>query len=202
MHPIPAVKSYCLWRVTMKRQQRTKLIEYQSRAYTKGTIEYINSQWVFFEEETDEASLLEEYLNREMEVFRHSHWKKGVLCEEGKLKIRNEILFLDHNDKVRFRKPLLHSLEKLLEKISDDAFYQFITHLNSLQFSIYDCIYCHNHLDFLEGAKRKEGVNFLIFDNQEMICNVQHHFGYYEKEHDRFEFTINNGRRTIIEKIS
>ncbi|MFS8631187.1 MAG: DUF2777 domain-containing protein, partial [Bacillales bacterium] len=58
------------------------------------------------------------------------------------------------------------------------------------------------HLNFLEGAKRKEGVNFLIFDNQEMICNVQHHFGYYERERDRFEFTINNGKRTIIEKIS
>ncbi len=186
----------------MKRQQRTKLIEYQSRAYTNGTVEYINNQWVFFDDETDEASSLEDFLNREVEVFRHSHWKRGILFEPGKLKSRDEIIFLNHNDNVRIRKKLPYSLEQFLDTISDDAFYQFVTHLNSLQFSIYDCIYCYNHLNFLEGAKRKEGVNFLIFDNQEMICNVQHHFGYYERERDRFEFTINNGKRTIIEKIS
>lgn len=186
----------------MNRQQRTKLIEFQSRAYTKGTIEYINNQWVFFEEETDEASLLEEFLHQEVEVLRHSHWKKGILFEEGKLQIKEETLFLNHSDTIRIRKKLPFSLEQLLDKISDDAFYQFVTHLNSLRFSVYDCIYCYNHLNFLEESKRKEGVNFLVFDNQETICNVQHHFGYYEREHDRFEFTLNNGKRTIIEKIS
>ena len=186
----------------MKRQQRTKLLEYQSRAYTKGTVELINNQWVFFEEETDEASSLEDFLHREVEVLRHSRWQKGILFEEDKLKLRNGILFLDHNDQIRIRKQLPYSLEQLLDKISDDAFYQFLTHLNSLRFSIYDCIYCYNHLNFLEHTKRKEGVNFLIFDNQDMICNVQHHFGYYEKEHDRFEFTMNDGKRTIIEKLS
>jgi hypothetical protein len=185
----------------MNRQHRLKLIEYQNRAHKKGTIEYINEQWVFFEEETEEASLLEEYLHEEVEVYRYSRWKKGILVEEGKMSSGDEIILLKDQDLIRIRKNLIFSLEKLLEQISDDAFYQFVTHLNSLKFSIYDCIYCYNHLAFLQEDRRKEGVNFIIFDNQEDICNVQHHFCYYEKKHDRFEFTLNNGKRTIIEKL-
>ncbi|MDF1507389.1 DUF2777 domain-containing protein [Robertmurraya sp. DFI.2.37] len=186
----------------MNRQQRSKLIEFQIRAYIEGTIEYINDQWVFFENESEEASLLEEYLHQELEVLRHSRWRKGVLFEDGKMAMADEILLLKSSDTLRIRKNLIYSLERLLEEISDDAFYQFITHLNSLHFSVYDCIYCYNHLTFLKGEDRKEGVNFIIFDNQEDICSIQHHFCYYEKKNDRFEFTLNNGKRTIIEKLS
>lgn len=190
------------WRVTMRRQHRAKLIEFQNRAFIEGTIEYINDQWVFFESESEEASLLEEYLHQEIEINRHARWRKGVLCEDGKIAFVDEILLLKNNDTIRIRKNLIYSLERLLEEVSDDAFYQFITHLNSLRFSIYDCIYCYNHLTFLNKEERKEGVNFIIFDNQEDICSIQHHFCYYEKKNDRFEFTLNNGRRTIIEKLT
>ena len=186
----------------MNRQQRLKLIEFQTRAYTEGTIEYINDQWVFFDDETEEASLLDEFLHQEIEVFRYSHWKKGILFEDGKISLGDEILLLKDQDTIRIRKHLIYSLERLLEEIPDDSFYQFVIHLNSLKFSIYDCIYCYNHLTFLNDGKRKEGVNFIIFDNQEDICSVQHHFCYYEKKSDRFEYTLNNGKRTIIEKLS
>lgn len=186
----------------MNRQQRLKLIEFQNRAFLEGTIEYINDQWIFFEKETDEASLLEEFLHQEIEVYRYSRWKRGVLFEGGKISSMDEVLILKDHDVIRIRKNLIYSLERLLEEISDDAFYQFITHLNSLRFSIYDCIYCYNHLTFLSNEERKEGVNFIIFDNLDDICSIQHHFRYYEKRHDRFEFTLNNGKRTIIEKLS
>lgn len=186
----------------MNRQQRSKLIEFQTRAFIEGTVEYINEQWVFFENETEEASLLEEYLHQEIEVFRHSRFRKGVLFEDGKIGFTDEILVLKNNDTIRIRKNLIYSLERLLEEISDDAFYQFVTHLNSLKFSVYDCIYCYNHLTFLNKEVRKEGVNFIIFDNQDDICSIQHHFCYYEKKNDRFEFTLNNGKRTIIEKLT
>lgn len=186
----------------MNRQQRSKLIEFQTRAFTEGKVEYINDQWVFFEDETEEASLLDEFLHQEIEVFRYSRWKKGVLLEDGKIGIPEDILLLRDEDSIRIRKHLIYSLERLLEEVSDDSFYQFITHLNSLKFSIYDCIYCYNHLTFLREDTRKEGVNFIIFDNQDDICSVQHHFCYYEKKSDRFEYTLNNGKRTIIEKLS
>lgn len=186
----------------MNRQQRTKLIEYQSRAFTVGTVEFINDQWVFFDKETEEAALLDEFLHQEIEVYRMKRWKKGVLFEEGRISSPDEVLILKDQDTIRIRKLLVFSLEKLLDEINDDAFFQFITTLNSMRFSIYDCIYCYNQLNFLSTSERKSGVNFIVFDNQEQICNIQHHFSYFEKTNDRFEFTLNSGKRMVIEKIS
>ncbi|MCH6265231.1 MULTISPECIES: DUF2777 domain-containing protein [Neobacillus] len=185
----------------MNRQQRIHLYDIQERSYTEGTVEQINGQWIFFDEETEEASMLEEFLHQEIEIFRMNRWKKGILYEPGNIRIGNEVTMLRDHDTVRIRKHLIYSLERLLDGINDDAFFQFVTTLNSLEFSIYDCIYCYNHLSFLSDENRKDGVNFMVFDNQELICNVQHHFYYYEKVNDRFEFTINTGKRLIIEKM-
>lgn len=185
----------------MNRQQRIHLYDIQERSYTEGTVEQINGQWIFFDEETEEASMLEEFLHQEIEIFRMNRWKKGILYEPSNIRIGNEVTMLRDHDTVRIRKHLIYSLERLLDGINDDAFFQFVTTLNSLDFSIYDCIYCYNHLSFLSDENRKDGVNFMVFDNQELICNVQHHFCYYEKVNDRFEFTINTGKRLIIEKM-
>jgi phosphoribosyl-AMP cyclohydrolase len=185
----------------MNRQQRMKLYDIQEKAYTEGTVEQINEQWIFFDEETEEAAMLDDYLHQEIEIFRMNRWKKGKLYESGKVRIGYEATMLCDHDLVRIRKHLIYSLERLLDGIIDDAFFQFVTTLNSLNFSIYDCIYCYNHLSFLTDEHRKDGVNFMVFDNQEQICNVQHHFCYFEKINDRFEFTLNTGKRLIIEKI-
>ena len=37
-------------------------------------------------------------------------------------------------------------------------------------------MYCHNYLSFLPKEESREGVNILLFDNEEMICTLQHHF--------------------------
>ncbi|NRG46581.1 DUF2777 domain-containing protein [Bacillus sp. CRN 9] len=186
----------------MNKQQRLKLIDKQSRAFSEGSVEFINEQWVFFDQETDEAALLDEFLQQEVEVYRFKRWKKGVLVGNGKISYDDEILFLKDQDTVRIRKLLIFSLERLLDEVNDDAFIQFVTSLNSIHFSIFDCIYCYNQLTFFNDEDRKSGVNFMIFDNQEHICSVQHHFFYYENETDRFEFTLNSGKRMVIEKIS
>jgi hypothetical protein len=186
----------------MNRQQRNRLFESQLRAYIDGSIEYINNQWVFFDEETEEASLLDDYLHQEIEVFRDHFWEKGILFEEGKVTFGDDFITLQNHDRIRIRKQLVYSLERLLDEIPDDAMINFIMTLNSLGFSLYDCIYCYNHLNFLNKRHPTSGVNFIVFDNQELICTVQHHFSYFEKINDRFEFTLNSGKRLIIEKIS
>ena len=185
----------------MNKQQRSKLMEFQHRAFTEGTVECINNQWVFFDEETEEASLLDEWLHQEIEVFRLKRWRKGILNEEGKIGLGDEVIHLKDHDLIRIRKHLVFSLEKLLEEVNDDAFCQFVTSLNTMDFSIYDCIYCYNHLTFLSESKQKSGVNFMVFDNGDSICSVHHHFFYYENISDRFEFTLNTGKRMVIEKI-
>jgi hypothetical protein len=185
----------------MSKHQRTKLIEFQQRSFVEGTVEYINNEWVFFDDETEEATLLEGWLNEEIEVFFFNRWRKGILTNEGTIQQNHEFFHLKNNDLVRFRKRLVFSLEQLLGEINDDAFCQFITTLNSIQFSIYDCIYCYNHLTFLTESKQRSGVNFIVFDNGDTICSVHHHFYYYETKSDRFEFTLCTGKRMVIEKI-
>ncbi|RLQ97236.1 DUF2777 domain-containing protein [Falsibacillus albus] len=186
----------------MNHQDRNQFLEKQTRAFTAGTAEMIDNQWVFFDEETDEASMLEYYIDHEIEVFRFNQWEKGKLRDNGKIKLPYGTVSLDHAAAIRIRKNLVFSLEMLLDDLNDDAFVQFITSLNSAHFSIYDCIYCHNHLSFLSKEGRREGVNFLMFDNSENICSVQHHFRYSQKDQDRFELTLNTGKRFIIEKFN
>lgn len=186
----------------MNKQQRIELLNRQSRAFTSGIVENINNQWVFFNDENDEAFPLEEYLDREIEVYRNNRWRKGFLSDVGVVTLNRETLFLLNQEKVRIKKDLLYSFESLLEELNDDSFFQFIMTLNSLSFSIHDCIYGYNQLTFLSDKKNCSGVNFFTFDNDQCICTVQHHFVYSTKEHDRFEFTLNTGKRIVIEKFS
>ncbi|MGM9924002.1 MAG: DUF2777 domain-containing protein [Bacillus sp. (in: firmicutes)] len=186
----------------MNHQQRNELLNRQSRAFTSGIVEYINDQWVFFNDENDEAFPLEDYLESEMEIYRNNRWKKGFLSDLGVVTLKREKLLLLNQEKVRMKKHLQYSFDRLLEELNDDSFFQFIMTLNSLSFSIYDCIYGYNQLTFLRDRNNCSGVNFFTFDNGQYICTVQHHFVYSTKEHDRFEFTLNTGKRIVIEKLS
>ncbi|WP_306822094.1 DUF2777 family protein [Mesobacillus foraminis] len=186
----------------MNQQQRLKLIESQLRSYDTGTVEHINEQWIFFDEETEEAALLEQFSNQEIEILRKNSWKRGDLLDGGSVKCGKEVFQLEDGEMIRVRKQLVYSLERLLAELKDEAFLYFINTLNSLHFSIHDCIYCYNHLTFLDPGQGAAGVNFLIFDNEESICSIQHHFNYGDMQNDRFEFTLSSGKRTVIEKIS
>lgn len=184
----------------MKNQLRAKILETQKRSYTAGTFEKINDQWVFFDEETDEAYPLEEYMNNDISLYRNNRWRKGTLIEEGKFLSGKELIFIRDEEQVRIKKNLLYSLERLLDNLHDDTFYQFITTLNAMDFSVYDCIYGYNQLSF-SNSTQENGTNFFIFDNGEHICSIHHHFCQREKDRNRFEFTLNTGKRIIIEKM-
>ena len=186
----------------MSQQHRTKLMNRQTRAFTEGTVENINQQWIFFDDETDEASSIEDHVNSIIEVYRGGRWQQGLLEAEGKIHLNRDFTFLRDNEPLRIRKKLLYSFERLLEELNDDSFFQFVTTLNSLDFSIYDCIYSYNQLTFLRELTNQSCVNFFTFDNETQSCLVQHHFSYGKKDHDRFEFTLNTGKRIIIEKVN
>ena len=99
----------------MNRQQRLKLIEDQLRAFDAGTTEYINQQWVFFDDETDEASLLEQFANQEIDVHRKDIWLKGYLLEDGHVQCGNERFALKDGESIRIRKHLIYAFERLLK---------------------------------------------------------------------------------------
>lgn len=185
----------------MKKQLRRQLLERQARAFTYGSIEYINDQWIFFDDETEEALSLHD-LSVEMEIFYCGKWERSFELLNDQIRIDYGTILLQNEDQIRIRKKLIYSFELLLNELDDEAFTQFLTTLNSLHFSVYDSIYCYNQLAFLGTKVTKQGVNTIIFDNEDQICTVQHHFSEINTylQH-RFEFTLCTGKRMVVEKL-
>jgi hypothetical protein len=178
-------------------EHRLQCINEQKRAYIQGTIEFVNGEWIFFDEEDEEASLLEEMTEGNIEIFRHGHWMGGQLQKDGMVDIGIEVFPLQSGEHVRFRKRLPYAYQQWLESLSDKTFFHFVQWLNELGFSLYDCLYCYNGLLF----KKYSGVNFIIYDNTEFISNVQHYYERGDTYKDRFEITFNNGKRFICAHI-
>jgi Protein of unknown function (DUF2777) len=185
----------------MGKWDRNQLLEQQIRSYQQGVVEYIRQEWIFFDDESDEAINLDLFEQKEVQLYRQQQWIHGILTGDGAVQTESKLIMLHDSDQLRVKKSLVYSLELLLDELNDDAFLHFLSGLNSMQFSIYDCIYCYNHLSFLNRNDIRQGTNFIIFDNGDQICSVHHHFSYMEKRSDRFELTINTGKRIILEKL-
>jgi len=179
------------------KNERIIFLNNQPRAFSEGTVELINDDWVFFDKDTDEAFPLDCFLSCEIHVYDQHTWKKGFLVSTYLVKGQHWQYVLKDYDMVKIRKKLPYSFEQWLKELDDETFYQFITNLNGLGFSVYDIIYCHNHLSYLLSSK-KYGVNFLVFDNTEKLVSIHHFFDYDLHRKDRFEFTINTGERTLL----
>ncbi|WP_223700737.1 DUF2777 family protein [Sutcliffiella deserti] len=185
----------------MNLQKRRNIIYSQKRSYTCGTVENINEQWIFFEAEDDEAFLLEELTENGIEILLSNEWVPGVFLETGEILLQTQHLYeLNNGDAVRVRKRLPYPYMELLEELPEEAFYRFTKLLNSNEISLYDCIYCHNTMQFLE-EKNQRGVNFLVYDNGTLICSVQHHFSREKHGADRFEYTLQTGKRYMIANL-
>lgn len=188
--------------MTLNLQQRLSTISEQPRSYITGTIEYINDQWIFFEHLSDEASLLEEIICDTVEVLLVNKWMKGTYFPDGLVEFPHFQYQLRDGDEIRTKKILSPVYKEWLEELPDDAFHHFFVMLNHYQISLFDTIYCYNHLLFQKGARNAAGTNFIVFDNMELVCNVLHHYVRGEKSEDRFEFTLCNGQRSICSNIS
>lgn len=183
-------------------QKRKNIIYGQKRSYTCGTIENINEQWIFFEAEDDEAFLLEEITEDGIEVLLSNEWVPGVLLETGEVLLQTQHLYeLNNGDAVRVRKRLPLAYMEFLEELSEDAFFHFTKLLNSSKISLYDCIFCHNAMQFMETGKDHKGVNFFVYDNETFICSVQHHFTRGKHHSDRFEYTLQTGKRYLFTNL-
>ncbi len=183
--------------IALNLERKLSVIPDQERAFIEGTITNIGNELLFVDDINEEAYDLED-LSIELEIHLNGRWKKGTIIDDTILYIDNNIHYLKDGDYVRFRKSLPYALEQLIEELSDEAYLQFVKTLNSLSYSLYDCIYCHNFLSFLESRFIKEGMNVMIFDNEEQLCVVQHFFDRRsENKQDRFEYTQSDGKRLV-----
>ncbi|MEC1715723.1 DUF2777 family protein [Schinkia azotoformans] len=182
----------------MNLHRKLAVIPFQERAFVEGTLEQIGDEWIFFDEINEEAFDLGE-LSVELEVFLKGMWMKGIIIDNSLLYIENDFHYFKDGDRIRYKKNLTHSFEKLIEELSEESYMSFVETLNSLSYSLYDCVFCNNFLDLLQMRQAKEGMNVIIFDNEEQICVVQHYFSRHSdnKIEDRFEFALSDGKRII-----
>lgn len=182
----------------MNIQNKLASIPLQERAYIEGTIEYIGEEWIFFDEINEEAFELED-LGTELEILKEDNrWYKGILIEKTLLYVENDFHYLKNGDHIRYKKKLTYSFKELIDELSEPSYLNFVKTLNSFSYSLFDCVYCHNFLSFLYCQENKEGMNVIVFDNQDQICVVQHYFSRKtEKCNDRFEFAQSNGKRLV-----
>ncbi len=145
--------------------------------------------------------MLEEFVGQKIEIFHSGRWKKGLLTADETVMSDGETLLLEEKASLRIPKPVNFSLEMLLGEWEDGLFHRFVSFLNGEGFSIYDCIYCHNVLSFLASREKKEGVNFMLFDNGEAILSVHHHFRLGETADEWFDCTWSDGRRMLLKKM-
>lgn len=184
----------------MKLQQRLEQLPYQERAYMIGSVEAIHDQWVFFDEQ-DEPSALTDVLNQPFEIKINNVWETFHTFENG-IALGTQSYPIKNGDTFKIQKPLPYVYQEWLNELSNESFTKFIHLLNSMEFSLYDCIYCHNHLFFQANKKPLDGVNFITFDNGEKLCSVHHHYQRGVSQHsDRFELTLNNGKRHILSSL-
>ena len=54
--------------------QRKHILYNQPRAHTVGNVEYINNEWVFFDDENEEAFLLEDIAEDGFEILYNNNW--------------------------------------------------------------------------------------------------------------------------------
>lgn len=173
---------------------REQLLKSQPRSYLEGTITKMNDEWIFFDDEDDEAYLLHELAKEEIELYISHTWLQGALVADNMVLLDNQLQPLQESQLVRIHKPLQVSYEDLLHELCDEAFFKFVKTLTDLDYSIYDCMLCHNFLSFQVKNSPGTGVNFLLFDNDDIVCSIHHFFVRNEDiTYDRFEFVRADG---------
>jgi hypothetical protein len=186
----------------MLSKERHHLLERQERALVTGMIEIgEDNEILFYDDSNEEVSLLQLHQNERIEILLHGSWYVGTYLTEGQLLIPMGNHQLKTEDTLRIKKKVPYALEYMLKELTDDSFLAFTAKLNSISFSIYDCIYSYNQMVFQDEADDKKGVSFFQFDNEEAICGLQHHFSRGSIQEDRFEFTTCTGKRALLTQI-
>lgn len=172
---------------------RDIILKSQPRSYIEGTISLMNNEWIFFDDEDDEAYLLSELTTDSLDIYIADNWEIATMINNQQIFLNYYHTYVADSAKVRIQKVLQLSYEQFLDELTNTSFQKFIDTLKELEYSIYDCMLCHNFLSFIPSSPCS-GVNFLLFDNNDLLCSIHHHF--IRNNHliyDKFEFTRADG---------
>lgn len=181
----------------MKHKNRLKALGID-HFYCQGILEKNDyGEWMFYDEENKESYYLTD-IEAPFECKVNGFWEK-VKIKNDYFRTTTNIVSMKTGMKVRFQRTYMYAYELLLEELNDGAFFSLVKGLSKFHYTLYHCIYCHNFLLF-QNEQNASGVNFMIFDNKEIVCQVQH---FFERQQeitvDRFIFTLSTGEYYSIE---
>ncbi|WP_164462126.1 DUF2777 family protein [Bacillus sp. FJAT-42376] len=177
---------------------RKKLLHTQERSCMTGNICCFEGEWLFFEEDADEGKLVDVMDLSDMHMLMDGIWYQAIWLSDGKIKTDSGEHSIADSHVFKIRRKLPFAFEQMLRSLDDDSLVRFTGELNQLGYSIYDCIYCYNHLLFTNKKLKTACTSFYQFDNEDSICGVQHHRMPTEDVLDRYEFTTSLGKRSIL----
>ena len=181
---------------------RKKFINEQRGAYQLATLEKIDTHWLIFDSETDEAFPFQDetFESYDIQVMTEDYeWISVAFYDTHYLRADEKLIPIVEDMKLRIQTHLPFAYEKWLEELSREHLLKITHFLNDLNYSLFDCIYCHNTAMF-ENKTDRCGVNFIFFDNGFMPCSLQHSFQYLNgiNEKQSFDFTLANGQKYHI----
>ena len=91
----------------MNHYSKQQAMNNQPRSFVIGTVECVDSQWIFFEDESDEASMLHEVMDETLELLIDTRWEKAIMVDDRQIKLHDGTYLLRNGDKLRLTKSYL-----------------------------------------------------------------------------------------------
>lgn len=181
---------------------RKKFLNEQRGAYKAATLEKIDTHWLIFDSETDEAFPFQDETFKSYDIqamTEEQAWVSVSFYNSHYLRADEKLIPIIEEMKLRIQTRLSFAYQAWLEELSCEHLRKITYFINDLNYSLFDCIYCHNTAMF-ENKKHGQGVNFIVFDNGFLPCSLQHSFQYTNgiKEKQCFAFTVANGKKYHI----
>jgi hypothetical protein len=171
-------------------------------------LKQVNNQVLLFDE-VQEQYLALEGCPFEFELLHNEKWEKCHYLFGMKFELKNkEIISLKEDVALRIEKQQFEPYQMLMNELEKPALDSLEKSLQSFQMTHEDIVHCHNSLllQLLHSSDKKQfsGVNFITFETKQHTVFVQHHYERTLSEedndavYDRFEFTTDKGKRSII----
>ena len=150
----------------MLNKWKKHFIQTQKGAYKNATLEKIDTHWLIFDSETEEAFSFtpETFADFEIKGYLKAvdEWVSLQYYSEQYLQADEKLLPVTENMPFRIQTRLPFAYEAWLAKLTHEQLLKITQFLNDLHYSLFDCLYCHN-TDLFMDTTDGTGVNFIFF---------------------------------------
>ena len=176
---------------------RKKFIREQRGAYRAATVEKIDTNRLIFDTETNEALPFSEETFQACDIqiqCPNQEWKSVQYYNFDYLRMNEKLIPIEDVMHIRMETALPFAYNAWLEQLSRHSLLKFTQLINDLNYSLFDCIFCHNATLF-QNSDCGESINFIFLDNSYIPCSVHHrHTQTFTTKEESFHFTLADGK--------